>query len=313
MIGLLLLGITVYSEEPTVLADLPEGATLVYRYMDYGVSYRVGNRLVLLSDQGKIEKTIDFSNMEKPLFYWKGKGIVTSSSEILKIVPDDPGGAANYTGPRAHYFANGPMLFYADYDVMFLGGSSNHIFPRYDRYAAVAVDRDATRLAYMHMWSATPTLRLAHKVENTWYDEPEVSPMVKGVGHCSVIPIRKDMVFISQNLVAFVGEIVEPMNEQAYDRMLTVTNDFRKWPLERVSANVRDCFLFVMQVNDGLAIPYGRFQYEHDPELRSTGTGYLVTSDDGKSLYMAVQGKILKFDSTALVEVFEARTDPTVH
>jgi hypothetical protein len=296
---------------PTEVCDLPESAVLVYRGDGGGFAYFSNNKLTLVSQEGRHESTNDIPVGVKPLFFQEDRGVISSSESLLTSIDLPTGRERGVQGLSGSFFASRDAVFFVSGGLTLIDPRGGLHFARFGSYSSAAASEDFKTIASMYCNGVDPTLEVAKWVDGEWLKSNYVRlPEVDRVGSCSVIRQRRDLVFISEDLVAFIGEFVGAVDKAAYDEMYARIPDFTKWPFEpKLPANFRpsdvDCFLFVMRISDGLTFPYGRFSYQNTAERRSAGGfGLMVPSSDGKSLFLAVNEKVLRFDTEKLKKLF---------
>ena len=152
-----------------------------------------------------------------------------------------------------------------------------------------------TRIACIcRAYGAAPLIYSWNRTEGQWVQNTKfITPEVDKVGYFSIVPGYNDLVFLSDNIVAFVGGCLQKADPIAQKEWLGGLLDLNKL----VEGNLHDesrTILMIVRLTDGLTKGYGYFSREYATEGRNFGTNQLISSSDGAYVYLKLRNNVIR-------------------
>ena len=292
----------IYRNEPTRIYHSNSLRRLVFRTDSNGCGLVDNKEAVLISKEGLLERKLALKNNQTPLFFTKQDGLITTQRNLYQTSVTD-GTTIEYRGDTPYFFSQNDHIFINHGGISYLGDSSGISFPKaLPVETGVGVDLFSTRIACIcRAYGAAPLIYSWNRTEGQWVQNTKfITPEVDKVGYFSIVPGYNDLVFLSDNIVAFVGGCLQKADPIAQKEWLGGLLDLNKL----VEGNLHDesrTILMIVRLTDGLTKGYGYFSREYATEGRNFGTNQLISSSDGAYVYLKLRNNVIRLTTADIL------------
>ncbi len=288
-----------FPQGPPIWAETPGFGHFVECLDGAGTAYQTQRGdVVILDDRGVRTSVITCSPLLRALYRKTDGTLVGVSKGLLQNVSSD--GTKPLLDDGLETFAQGERLFVRGRSLTYVGPGPAYSTSTYDSFAGMGISRDGQTIVVLSNPVRTPHFTVARLHSKDWLTESFIRTPTLDFGTCSIVSGFNDLLFLTPNVVAFIGE---PSFELGVDAKVVAQYGSKAIQIgERAPAasqrGTQSChYLFAMRLKEGYALPVARINLNGrtSGERGSGATGSMTVSGDGRFLFLEHEAKIWRF------------------